>query len=223
MKKLLITLLLPFGLMAQGLPQKVDIDNQIIEHETYTLSYNETCEQPNWVTYTLKPSDISCNEANRKSYFKTDKLVETGSASHSDYSNSGYDRGHLKPAADESCDQDDMNETFYITNVSPQEPSFNRGIWKKLEENTRNRLSSWDSIVVVTGGILVGDMEVIGKNEVCVPKSFFKVLYLFNDGVVAVEAYLIPNRKCDEPLSSFITPLSELSEKSKLKFYEKVN
>jgi len=225
MKKLVTLILLCpiyFTLLGQDLPQKVDEDNQIIQHDGYILSYNETCEQPNWVLYTLKPSDISCVvSVDRKSYFKSDDLVGTGSASHSDYTNSGYDRGHLKPAADESCDQEEMDETFYMSNVSPQNPSFNRGIWKQLEEYTREKLTNWDSIVVITGGVLVGDMETIGKNEVCVPKSFFKVLYLFKDGSMIMESYLIPNTKCVKPLNYYITPISDITEKTKLKFYEK--
>jgi endonuclease G len=207
------------SLIGQNLPQKITNDNQIIEHEGYTLSYNETCEQANWVRYVIKQSDISCDTAERKTYFKKDPLVKTGSASHSDYSKSGYDRGHLKAAADESCDQDGMDETFYTSNISPQYPSMNRGIWKTLEMYTREQAYLNDSVIVITGGILDDSLNRIGKSDVCVPTNFFKVLYIFREGKKRTESYLIPNTSTKIPLENYKVRLEFIEEKSNLKFY----
>ena len=116
-----------------------DFDNQKQFRDGYVLSYNETHEQPNWVFYTLKSSDLVCNDkAKRKNNFKEDRDIATGSAQLSDYAKSGYDRGHLKASADESCDQYQMDETFLMSNMSPQVPGFNRGIWKRLEAHVRD-------------------------------------------------------------------------------------
>lgn len=207
--------------MGQQFPQKMSDDNQIIEHNGYVLSYNETCEQPNWVRYVLKPSDVDSNTATRKNYFKKDKLIPTGSASSSDYTKTGYDRGHLKPAADESSDQVQMDETFYMSNISPQVGGFNRGIWKSLESYTRKKVLSCDSIVVITGGILSDTLKRIGTNEVCVPKVFYKVLYIYKGGaLIEIEPYLLANVKSDKELNDFLVPLGWVEKASNLKFFK---
>ena len=147
MKKLLFLILLPITLFGQDYPTKPNKDDQLVERNGYVLSYNETCEQPNWVMYTLTSEDLIKGDATRKNYFKSDRSFETLSASSSDYTRSGYDRGHLKPAADESNNQAQMDETFYMSNISPQLPGFNRGIWKKLENYVRVELIGNDSIM----------------------------------------------------------------------------
>jgi endonuclease G len=75
--------------------------------------------------------------------------------------------------------EDVMKESFYFSNMSPQVPSFNRGVWKKLEEKVRDWAVIYDSILVVTGPILASDLKKIGPNEVCVPKAYYKVIIDF--------------------------------------------
>ena len=119
------------------------MDNQIVVHNGFTLSYNETCEQPNWVKYTVTKRDL-VGSAKRKNYFKKDTLVKTESASSSDYTNTGYDRGHLKPAANEKDSQVQMNETFYMSNISPQAKYFNKinkNIVVKVYEDTEENIN----------------------------------------------------------------------------------
>ena len=205
MKKLLITftILLSNVLSAQELPQVINDDNQIIRHNGYTISYNETYEQPNWVMYTLKPSDLIGEvKADRKN-FKEDTMVSTGSASLNDYKGSGYDRGHLKPAGDEAYDQAQMNETFLMSNVSPMESGFNRGVWVKLENYVRDVAASSDSIIVVTGGVLVIGLKMIGENHVAVPNYFFKNIKVYKNGVMKEYCYLLPNKKTYAELYTF--------------------
>ena len=105
---------------------------QIIYHTGYTLSYNEKHEQANWVAYELTAQELA-GTVKRKDSFKSDPMVKSESASLADYRKSGYDRGHLIPAADMKWSTTAMSESFYMSNMSPQSPSFNRGIWKKLE------------------------------------------------------------------------------------------
>ena len=103
-------------------------NEQIINHFAYTLSYNELFEQANWVAYEL--TDIeTISHFERTNKFIVDDLVKTGSASNDDYKKSGYDRGHLAPAGDMGWSEQAMKESFYYSNMSPQNPSFNRGIW----------------------------------------------------------------------------------------------
>jgi endonuclease G len=105
---------------------------QIITHKYYTLSYSENDEQPYWVAYLLTSSMVNGN-TKRTEDFRKDPLVSTGSAELSDYRRSDYDRGHLCPAGDMTINSEAMSETFYLSNMSPQAPSFNRGIWQQLE------------------------------------------------------------------------------------------
>lgn len=208
---LLILMLLSGNLFSQTLPRQLDSNDQIIKHNGYTLSYNEKHEQPNWVFYTLVNSTCVV-KAKRKNYFKKDPLVKTGSATLNDYKGSGYDRGHLKPAGDESCDQDQMNETFYMSNMSPQHPSFNRGIWKTLESYVRTLSESCDSIHVYTGPILTDGLKTIGDSKVSVPKMFYKVIYEYKDNEIKVLAFIIPNKKVIDPVFLFEKRLYEVEK-----------
>jgi endonuclease G len=105
----------------------------VVRHNSYILEYSEQHEQARWVVYRLCPREFN-TKLKRADNFRPDPLVITGSADNQDYTKCGYDRGHLKPANDSKTSLTDMSESFYYSNMSPQEPSFNRGIWKDLEE-----------------------------------------------------------------------------------------
>ena len=213
----LLILLTAIG-FSQQLPQKITNDNQIIKHDGYILSYNETHEQPNWVYYIIKPSDLSGEKVKRKNNFKADGLIKTGSATLKDYKGSGYDRGHLKPSGDEPTDRTQMDETFYMSNMSPQEPSFNRGIWKKLENYVRTEALKSDSIIVVTGGILVDGLRTIGDSKVSVPKHFYKFITIYRGETVERVVFIIPNKKSDMPLYTYKMTLETLEMFANIEF-----
>ena len=90
--------------------------NQVVNHTYFTLSYSEACEQAEWVAYELKKERLN-GQVKRSNKFKIDLSVTTGSAELSDYKHSGYDKGHLVPAADMAFNQLAMNESFYISNI----------------------------------------------------------------------------------------------------------
>jgi len=161
------------------IPTKVD-GCYIVEHEYYTLCYNEKHEQASWVAYAIS-YDMVRGLAERKDNFREDPKVPSGSAQLIDYKGSGYDRGHLAPAAVMKASELCMSESFYLSNMSPQVPSFNRGIWKELEAWVRGRamfVSQYDTVLyVVTGPILSDNLKSIGPNKVSVPEYYFKVIY----------------------------------------------
>ncbi|MCG8210687.1 DNA/RNA non-specific endonuclease, partial [Tenacibaculum finnmarkense] len=125
----------------------------IVKHDGFQLSYNEKHEQAEWVAYSLSKNDIKTTKIKRP-YFINDPKVKTRSANYKSYKKSGYDRGHLCPAADKKYSVEAYNETFYTSNVTPQRHSFNAGIWLRLEEKTRYWAKKYQNIYVVTGGIL---------------------------------------------------------------------
>jgi endonuclease G len=91
----------------------------------------------------------------RKNKFKPDPLIPEFTNLDMDYKKSGYDRGHQMDAYDCGCDSIAMAESFYYSNVAPQVPALNRGIWKKLEEYTRNMAKKYDSILVWCGSVTI--------------------------------------------------------------------
>lgn len=195
-------------------PQPIDSNNQIMVKNGFVLSYNETYEQANWVKYMVIGSELDSATAKRKNNFKVDKDISTGSADLSDYKGSGYDRGHLCPAATFVEDQEKMDESFLMSNMSPQNPSFNRGIWKKIESYERQLAIEKDTVWVITGGILKGKLETIGENKVAVPMFYYKIIY--NDGFMI--CFLLKNEKSKDPLYMFKQPLSVIEKETGLKF-----
>ncbi|MFZ9657177.1 MAG: DNA/RNA non-specific endonuclease, partial [Crocinitomicaceae bacterium] len=143
----------------------------ILSHTAYSFSYNEEHEQANWVAYLLTKTHLGSG-VERSDRFMEDPIVSTGTATNADYAKSGYDRGHLAPAADMSWSETVMQESFYYSNMSPQLPGFNRGIWKRLEEQVRTWAEFYDSIYVVTGPVLSPELPKIGPNQVSVPKYY---------------------------------------------------
>lgn len=206
----ILSVLLTVNVYAQ-LPRLINVNDQIIKHNGYTLSYNEQHEQANWVFYKLTPNDVKCDNAKRKNNFKIDNTITTESATLNDYKGSGYDRGHLKPAADAMCTQELMDETFFMSNMAPQEASFNRGMWKTLEGYVRTLAEGNDSIHVYTGGVLTDNLRKI-NNRVSVPKTFYKVIYEFKNNTVTTLCFMLPNTKIDGVLFMYKVELTKVEE-----------
>lgn len=174
---------------------------KLVHHFAYDLVYNEMHEQAQWVAYTLKPESL-VKRCNRTDNFRRDPLVSTGTADVADYRGSGYDRGHLVPAGDMVWSTTAMSESFYFSNICPQNPSFNRGIWKKLEELMRTWAADADSLCIVTGPLLSEGLPTLGGNKVSIPKDFFKVILRFRQGQMEAIGFVLPNRRSSQPLRS---------------------
>ena len=192
---------------------------QIIRHTGYTLSYNEEFEVPSYVAYELTRNEVLGGEE-RNDSFKADKAVRTGSADLDDYRGSGYDRGHMAPAADFKWSEEAMSDTFYLSNMCPQDPSFNRGIWADLEAVVRTMAYENEKIYVVTGPVLTdGPYKTIGENEVAVPKRFYKVVLDYTDPDIKAIGFVLPNENSDKSLQSFAVTVDEVEEITGLDFY----
>lgn len=190
---------------------------QIINHKYYSLSYSEEDEQSEWVAYKIISNKLQ--NITRTNDFREDPSIVTGSAELYDYKGSGYDRGHLAPAKIMSYNKTSMSESFYMSNVSPQVPGFNRGIWKKLEGKVRYWAEMNDSLYVVTGPILSRPIDIIGDNDVTVPRSFYKALLGFKNGKVKGIAFIMPNQKSTKSIYSFAVSIDEVEEITGIDFY----
>lgn len=193
----------------------------IVSHKYYTLSYNDQKEQANWVCYTLTDSMILNGGEERSNSFKMDKMVVTGSATSSDYTKSGYDRGHLCPAADMGFEKEAMEESFFMSNISPQVPEFNRGIWKELESKVRDWAKKEREIVVVTGPVFRDEKGIIGKDNVAVPGYFFKIVF-DNTDQPKILSFLLPNAKSEKPLTDFAIATDSIEKLTGYDFFSQL-
>ncbi len=198
-------------------------NGEIIEHTGYTLSYSEEYEVPIWVGYELTKDELF-GSVERKDAFRQDPYVSTGSAILEDYRKSGYDRGHLAPAADFKWSEEAMSETFYLSNMTPQNPSFNKGIWADLEDAVRAMALENESVYVVTGPVLTdGPYETIGVNEVAVPKNFYKVILDYNEPEIKAIGFIIPNEKSNKSIAEYAMSVDDVEEITQIDFFPLLN
>ena len=149
--------------------------SEMIDYTGFTVSFNSDKHQPNYVVWELTGEETD-GEVPRRNKFLTDYRVK-GCASDADYRRSGYDRGHMAPAADMKWSQKAMEDCFYFTNICPQDKRLNSGAWGKLEAKCRQWAKKYGSLVIVCGPILTDEMpDAIGPGRVPVPQRFFKVV-----------------------------------------------
>jgi endonuclease G len=194
---------------------KNSYNGDLISHSRFSLSYIEEHEQAEWVYYKLNP-DLLKGFAKRTNNFRADSAVKTGSAEIHDYRKSGYDRGHLAPAGDMKSSKKSMSESFFMSNISPQQPSFNRGGWKKLETLVRSWATN-SEIHIVTGGILIYDLKKIGRNEVSVPDYFYKIIFDHNE--CKMIGFVMPNKKITKKIKNYVKTVDEIEMLTGIDFF----
>lgn len=199
------------------------ISSFVIHRPGYSLAYDARNRNPLWVYEHLTAESIR-GETERSLEFKEDEAIpEHLRATLADYKGSGFDRGHQAPAADHRSSGEAMNDTFYMTNMCPQCPQFNRGYWAKLEKHVRDLTKDYPNVYVVTGPLYLPAVEVdgkryvkyqvIGPNDVAVPTHFFKVITLEDwQGMQEMRAYILPNQEiaANTPLDSFRTTIHKV-------------
>lgn len=191
---------------------------EIVHHTWYTLSYLEDHEQAEWVAYELTRDRLDETWAERPNSFRPDPAVRTESATPRDYTSSGYDKGHLCPAADMAFDATAIDESFFMSNMSPQVPPFNMGIWRELEELTRDWARRFKKLYVVTGPVLrLPALGQIGFSKVTVPAAFYKVL-LAPDQQRAI-AFILPNQMSEKPVTDYACSIDKVEEVTGIDFF----
>lgn len=193
----------------------------IICHTGYCLSYDINYKLAKWVAYELTFAETQGTFA-RNDKFKPDPLISYNSAALTDYKKSGYDRGHLAPAADMKWSAEAMQESFYLSNMSPQDKSFNRGIWKKLEEQVRDWAVENKAVYIATGPLLEHGLPTIGPNQIPIPKAFYKVILDYTQPEVKAIGFIIPNQGSTLPLSSFALSIDEIEKQTHIDFFSKL-
>ena len=191
---------------------------EIVAHTHFILSYAEAHEQAEWVAYQLTPEEMRVN-MDRDGAFREDPDVLTGSASPDDYRGSGYDRGHLAPVGDMNFDSVAMEESFLMSNISPQHRSFNAGIWVRLENQVRDWAVEKGGLYVVTGPVLGQANRTIGHSKVTVPDFFYKVLLHERGSDSRMIGFMLPNRAGRGNLSTFVEKVDNLEAYTGIDFF----
>ena len=203
--------------------------DQILYNRNYILGYSYYFRQAKWA---LEIVDSDKSEIIRKDVFRSDyRIPELFRADESVYLKSGYEKGHLIASANQIETQIQNSETFLLSNMCPQEPKFNKGIWKRLEEAVRV-LDSESKILetyVISGPLFYFDKEVvmIGDNDakksvtLPIPHAFFKsILVEKNTGTIKMYSFIIPNEKSNEPLENYLVRTSKVEKISGLLLWE---
>lgn len=190
-------------------------DEKILKKKSFTVSFNKKNNIPNWVAWKLDSSKLVERES-RSSNFETDpEIPERDAVNTKDYTRSGWDRGHMCPAADNRWHWKAMKESFYMTNVCPQHHNLNRGDWKELEENCRRWVSeSKEPVYIVCGPILYKNAKqrfIGNEHKVRVPDAFFKVVLAgVESGKPKAIGFIFKNTNGNHPLDSYVNSIDEV-------------
>jgi len=195
--------------------------SDVIRHKYYTIGYNESHEQPDWVVYELRAADLKTPNVPRARRFKEDPMVTTSSARHSDYTRSGYSRGHMAPAGDMAFNQEAMQESFYMSNMSPQLTGYNGGVWRELEESVRDWAYEEGQLLVASGPIFSDLTQYIGNSsKVRVPEAFYKIIVARDSKRPKGVGFVIPHEVTERPLTDFAVTIDDLEAQLGLDFFD---
>ena len=159
-----------------------------VKHTNYETVFSQSKKYPVLVQWWVTKEKLTCKvPVKRSDKFLADPLLQNTDLS-TDYLGSGFDRGHLSPAGDNTCSgKSAMDESFFYTNMAPQYPGLNRGQWKALEDETRQLSRSLDSIHVEAG--CVGEIKKI--KTISVPSYCWKIIKIQKTG--EIRAYSFKN------------------------------
>lgn len=192
---------------------------QILKRTGYVASYNKTTLLPNWVAWHLTAERTEGSAKRSGVDFAEDTEVPEPRATDWDYYNSGYDRGHMCPAADNKWSKKAMEESFLFTNMCPQNGNLNRGDWNEMEMACRKWAKKYGDLYIVCGPILYkGKHKTIGNNKVVVPEAFFKVVLRTGDNPQAI-GFIYKNTSGNRPKDSYVNTVDEVERITGIDFF----
>lgn len=184
-----VTLHLTLGNPSRAADTPDSANNYLIVRHQYALSYNSSKGTANWVSWHLNTSWLGTTD--RCDCFETDYALPESFVriSRTDYTNSGFDRGHLCPSADRTANEEDNATTFLMTNIMPQAPNLNRQTWARFEDYCRQLAEAGYELYIIAGGYGVGGSgsrggidSVIALGKVHVPAYYWKIALVLPDG-----------------------------------------
>lgn len=188
-----------------------NLPSQLKEYTGFTVSFNKENHTPNYVVWELLGTEISY-DVDRSDFFWQDTEIE-GCPTHRDYSHSGYDRGHICPAADQKWSEKAMIDCFSMANMCPQDHNLNAGAWLTLENKERQWAVRDSAIVIIAGPIYEGEgQKRIGNSGVRVPDAFFKAFlapYIESPRAIA---FVYPNMTSPGNMMQYAMSIDDLEE-----------
>lgn len=194
-----------------------DLTSQIKEYTGFTLSFNKDNRTPNYVAWELLGTEVSTEWPRKDNFWQDDDILEC--TKHSDYTGSGYDRGHMCPAADQKWSEQAMIDCFVMANMCPQLHDLNAGAWEKLEEKERLWAKRDSAVMIIAGPIYTEGETFIEKSKIRVPDAFFKVLiapYLDEPRGIA---FVYPNMKCPGNMQDYATTIDDVEKMTGFDFF----
>lgn len=192
----------------------------------YSLEYNYAAHHSRWVAFTFydKTAEVNTTRSNK---WAIDPFLPEWTDNFSDYSGSGFDRGHLVASSDRLYSVSANEQTFYFSNMSPQVPNLNSGIWNDLERKVQSwgKLSAIrDTLYVVKGGTIRDDQimdQTIGDNKIVIPKYYYMALLAQKGDTYKSIAFLIEHKSYNPPydLTKHVMSVEELEEKTGIDFF----
>ncbi len=204
---------------------------QFIERDGYTVCYDARCKNPYYVIETLSTETLQGSEERFDHPFREDTDIPTHMrATLKDYKGSGYDRGHMAPAANCRKSVQRMAESFFLSNVCPQDAGMNRNYWAAFEKHVRTLAKQFRKVTVITGPLYMPQgvardrfvhYRCIGDSDVAVPTHFFKVLLLDLGYEMEERAYILPNENIapETPLTAFQVTVQKVEQVSGIIFF----
>lgn len=199
----------------------IKIDTQYICHDNYAVHYRYDTKTAEYVVEHLDKSDIT-GSIKRTNNFSSDPKVDDDKEAHiSDYKGYPYDRGHLSSASNNRTNKEQMSESFYLTNIIPQDPGHNRGIWSRLETGVRDTALAGNDIYIISGTIYDTGYKTIGNN-VGVPTRIWKIIYNVTTGQTI--AFLFPNSKLStRDLFKYVVTVNEVEAITGINVFPKLD
>lgn len=207
--------------------------DQILFNRHYVIGYSYYFRQAKWALEIIDPDKEDITTVERMDNFRSDyRIPQLFRADKQDYRGSGHDRGHLVASADLRDTKIQNSETFLLSNMSPQKPQFNRGIWKALESEVR-RLDCLDEVLetyVISGPIFNFDQPILtigmkDNNNVTlpVPHEYFKsILAETSTGRLKMWSFIFPNEATDSPIKNFQVKTSIIEKKAGILLWERL-
>lgn len=192
---------------------------QIIQRTGYTLAYNTEYKTPQWVAWELTKNETRGEAERCREFYPDPDAIGTKVVTY-DYSNSGYDRGHMAPAGDMKWSKKAMQESFYMSNICPQNHNLNTEDWNDLEMKTREWARRYGKVYVACGPIYHGKpKKYIGEHRVAVPDAFFKVILIYENNKQCTLGFLFENESGERPLKEYMVSVDSIERLSGLDFF----
>lgn len=195
---------------------EVNVGEKVFKRAGYFINFDQKSKVAKWVAYRLTRDEVNTKIIKRTDNFKYDE--ELDSAKPSDYTRTGYDRGHLVPAEDQRWSKQAMADSFLMSNMAPQKPCFNRGIWKKLESKVRDWAKKFGEIYIVTGPVGKPTDKLPGTS-VGVPDKFFKAILATQTNPPQAIGFVFSNSCNNADLQQMAFSVEDVEQATSLNFF----